>query len=38
MSGPTPGFDVVAIGSWTNFDHLLEVTSLPAPGDTVQIR
>ncbi len=37
MSGPTPGFDVVAIGSWTNFDHLLEVTSLPAPGDTVQI-
>ena len=38
MSGPTPGFDVVAIGSWTNFDHLLEVTSLPMPGDTVQIR
>ena len=37
MSGPTPQFDVVAIGSWTNFDHLLEVTSLPAPGDTVQI-
>ena len=37
MSGPTPGFDVVSIGSWTNFDHLLEVTSLPAPGDTVQI-
>ena len=37
MSGATPGFDVVAIGSWTNFDHLLEVTSLPAPGDTVQI-
>ncbi len=38
MSGPTPEFDVVAIGSWTNFDHLLEVTSLPMPGDTVQIR
>jgi len=29
--------DVVAVGSWTNFDHLLEVTNLPAPGDTVQI-
>ena len=38
MSGPTPEFDVVAVGSWTNFDHLFEVTSLPAPGDTVQIR
>ena len=38
MSGPTPEFDVVAIGSWTNFDRPLEVTSLPMPGDTVQIR
>lgn len=31
-------FDVVAVGSWTNFDHLLEVANLPAPGDTVQIQ
>ncbi len=38
MSGPTPEYDDVAVGSWTNFDHLLEVISLPAPGDTVQIR
>lgn len=38
MSGSAPEFDVVAVGSWTNFDHLFEVTSLPAPGDTVQIR
>lgn len=38
MNGPTPQFDVVAVGSWTNFDHLLEVDSLPAAGDTVQIR
>ena len=38
MSGATPDLDVVAVGSWTNFDHLLEVSSLPAPGDTVLIR
>ena len=38
MSGPTPEFDVVSVGSWTNLDHLLEVTSLPMPGDMVQIR
>ncbi|MDD9955907.1 MAG: carbohydrate kinase family protein [Anaerolineaceae bacterium] len=37
MSRPAADFDVVAVGSWTNFDHLFEVTSLPAPGDTVQI-
>ena len=37
MSRPAADLDVVAVGSWTNFDHLLEVTSLPAPGDTVQI-
>lgn len=37
MSRPATEFDVVAVGSWTNFDHLFEVTSLPAPGDTVQI-
>lgn len=29
--------DVVAVGSWTNFDHLFRVDKLPAPGDTVQI-
>lgn len=38
MSGSIPEFDVVSVGSWTNFDHLLEVTALPASGDTVQIR
>ena len=38
MSGLTHEFDVISVGSWTNFDHLLEVTALPAPGDTVQIR
>ena len=38
MSGTAPEFDVVAVGSWTNFDHLFELTSLPAAGDTVQIR
>ena len=38
MSRLTPEFDVISVGSWTNFDHLLEVTALPAPGDTVQIR
>lgn len=38
MSGAGPKFDVVAVGSWTNFDHLLEVEALPAPGDTVRIR
>ena len=38
MSDIAPEFDVVSVGSWTNFDHLLEVTALPAPGDTVQIR
>ena len=37
MSRPAAEFDVVAVGSWTNFDHLFEVASLPAPGDTVQI-
>lgn len=29
--------DVVAVGSWTNFDHLFRVDRLPMPGDTVQI-
>lgn len=29
--------DVVAVGSWTNFDHLFQVDRLPMPGDTVQI-
>ena len=29
--------DVVAVGSWSNFDHLFRVDRLPAPGDTVQI-
>lgn len=29
--------DVVAVGSWTNFDHLFRVDRLPLPGDTVQI-
>jgi len=29
--------DVVAVGSWTNFDHLFRVDQLPMPGDTVQI-
>ncbi len=29
--------DVVAVGSWTNFDHLFKVDQLPMPGDTVQI-
>lgn len=38
MSEMAPVLDVVAVGSWTNFDHLLEVESLPAPGDTVEIR
>ena len=37
MSRPAADIDVVAVGSWTNFDHLFEVASLPAPGDTVQI-
>ncbi|MCY3945375.1 MAG: PfkB family carbohydrate kinase [Anaerolineaceae bacterium] len=37
MSRPAADLDVVAVGSWTNFDHLFEVASLPAPGDTVQI-
>ncbi len=37
MNGSAPDPDVVAVGSWTNFDHLFEVTSLPAPGDTVEI-
>lgn len=37
MSRPAAEFDVAAVGSWTNFDHLFEVASLPAPGDTVQI-
>ena len=37
MSRPAADLDVVAVGSWTNFDHLFEVKSLPAPGDTVQI-
>jgi sugar/nucleoside kinase (ribokinase family) len=30
-------FDVVAVGSWTNVDHLFRVDRLPRPGDTVQI-
>jgi len=29
--------DVVAVGSWTNFDHLFRVDQLPMLGDTVQI-
>jgi len=29
--------DVVAVGSWTNFDHLFRVDKLPNPGDTVRI-
>jgi nucleoside kinase len=29
--------DVVAVGSWTNFDHLFRVDKLPLPGDTVRI-
>ncbi len=37
MTGSASDLDVVAVGSWTNFDHLFEVNSLPAPGDTVQI-
>jgi sugar/nucleoside kinase (ribokinase family) len=30
-------FDVAAVGSWSNFDHLFGVERLPQPGDTVQI-
>ena len=30
-------YDVVSVGSWTNFDHLYEVDRLPEPGDTVQL-
>jgi len=29
--------DVVAVGSWTIFDHLFRVEHLPRPGDTVKI-
>jgi sugar/nucleoside kinase (ribokinase family) len=34
---PSKPLDVVAVGSWTNVDHLFRVDRLPAPGDTVQI-
>lgn len=34
---PDKSIDVVAVGSWTNFDHLFRVDQLPMPGDTVQI-
>lgn len=34
---PGKSIDVVAVGSWTNFDHLFRVAQLPMPGDTVQI-
>jgi sugar/nucleoside kinase (ribokinase family) len=34
---PSQRLDVVAVGSWSNFDHLFRVGRLPAPGDTVQI-
>lgn len=34
---PEKPIDVVAVGSWTNFDHLFRVDRLPQPGDTVQI-
>ena len=29
--------DVVAVGSWSIFDHLFQVEHLPQPGDTVKI-
>jgi len=29
--------DVVAVGSWTNFDHLFRVDRIPQRGDTVRI-
>ena len=29
--------DIVAVGSWTNFDHIFMVNSLPEPGGTVEI-
>jgi nucleoside kinase len=35
---PDSPADIVAVGSWTNFDHLFQVDRLPAPGDTVEIR
>ncbi len=34
---PGKRLDVVAVGSWTNVDHLFRVERLPAPGDTVRI-
>ncbi len=34
---PALPLDLVAVGSWTCFDHLFRVERLPAPGDTVQI-
>jgi len=33
----TKPIDVVAVGSWTNFDHIFKVDRLPLPGDTVRI-
>lgn len=29
--------DLVAVGSWSNFDHIFRVNRLPRSGDTVQI-
>ncbi len=34
---PSKPLDLVAIGSWTCFDHLLPVERLPAAGDTVRV-
>lgn len=34
---PAKQLDLVAVGSWTCFDHLLPVDRLPEPGDTVRI-
>ncbi len=31
------GLDIVAVGSWTNFDHIFCVDKLPEPGETVEI-
>ncbi len=32
-----PRLDLVAVGSWTNFDHIFHIDKIPEPGETVQI-
>ena len=35
---PRKQLDILAVGSWTNFDHLFRVSRIPLAGDTVLIK